>query len=187
MISHAQNHTWPIQKQKKPSTNTATNIFSVEINVEELPNDWYLFRSEALVLNGSGGWRRILLLHNLLEFNPITDTLKIRNDVVLAWLAFCSSVIVRVQLLKTFYDGNHVKCSLPLWPHMHNLIISVLLTTKTLRTPHLWGELADVDSSCGVVRGVENWRAILRLSLCMAASVCGMKINKKKAKLKNKS
>lgn len=187
MISHAQNHTWPIQKQKKPSTNTATNIFSVEINVEELPNDWYLFRSEALVLNGSGGWRRILLLHNLLEFNPITDTLKIRNDVALAWLAFCSSVIVRVQLLKTFYDGNHVKCSLPLWPNMHNLIISVLLTTKTLRTPHLWGELADVDSSCGVVRGVENWRAILRLSLCMAVSVCGMKTNKKKAKLKNKT
>lgn len=72
------------KNKKKPSTNTATNIFSVEINVEELPNDWYLFRSEALVLNGSGGWRRILLLHNLLEFNPITDTLKIRNDVVLA-------------------------------------------------------------------------------------------------------
>lgn len=59
--------------KKKTSTNTATNIFSVEINVEELPNDWYLFRSEALVLNGSGGCRRILLLHNLLEFNPITD------------------------------------------------------------------------------------------------------------------
>lgn len=82
--------------KNKPSTNTATKIFSGN-QCRRAAND--PFRSKVFGLNRSRGWPRIWLLPNLSEINPITDTL-IRNNVVLVltgFLQFCYSACATIK------------------------------------------------------------------------------------------